>query len=118
MGDALLPARVRGRSQRMNDQEPPPILPTRQEVVSLLGTGIVAVLLPDGRVGATLMSLCEALGLTFPSQSRRIRADDVLASALLSVTIETAGGPQTMGVLTAWAIPLWLTGIQISRVAE
>jgi hypothetical protein len=51
----------------MNDQETPPIMPTRQEVVSLFGTGIVAVLLPDGNVGATLMSLCEALGLTFPS---------------------------------------------------
>ena len=47
-----------------------------------------------------------------------IRLDDVLAGELLDALITTTSGQQTMGVLTAWAIPLWLTGIQISRVAE
>ena len=34
---------------------------------------IVAVSLPDGRICATLASLCDALGLAQNSQARRIR---------------------------------------------
>jgi hypothetical protein len=95
-----------------------PLLPTRQELVPFYDGVIVAVLLPDGRIAATLASLCDRLGLAPNRQARRIRADDLLADEFLPATIETSGGPQTMGVLTAWAIPLWLTGVQISRVAE
>lgn len=94
------------------------IVPIRQEVVRLFDRLIVAVSLPDGRIAATLASLCDALGLTQPSQSRRIRADDVLRDELVEVLVQTGGGTQTMPVLTAWAIPLWLTGIQVRKVAE
>ena len=94
------------------------ITPTRQDIVTLFDAPIVAVLLPDGRIGATLASLCDALGLTQNSQARRIRMDDVLASELLPVLIDTTKGAQSLGVLTAWAIPLWLTGLHTSRIAE
>ena len=99
-------------------QNPRAITPTRQEVVRLFDRFIVAVSLSDGRIAATLASLCDALGLTQNSQARRIRMDEVLSDELVEVSIQTDGGMQTMGVLTAWAIPLWLTGIQTSRVAE
>jgi hypothetical protein len=95
-----------------------PVQPTRQEVVPLFDSFVVAVSLPDGRIGATLTSLCDALGLTQPSQSRRIRADEVLSHELVSVGIQTSNGVQTLAVLTAWAIPLWLTGIHVTRLAE
>jgi antirepressor protein len=78
----------------------------------------VAVSLPDGRIGATLGSLCDALGLAQNSQSRRIRLDEVLADELVSVAIQTNNGTQVASVLTAWAIPLWLTGVHITRLAE
>jgi hypothetical protein len=94
------------------------ITPTRQDIVTLFDAPIVAVLLPDGRIGATLASLCDALGLTQNSQARRIRMDDVLADELLPVLIDTTKGAQSLGVLTAWAIPLWLTGLHTSRIAE
>jgi len=94
------------------------IIPIRQESVTLLGAEVIAVQLPDGRIGATLASLCEALSLHPASQARRIRLDEVLTGELLDVQIATTSGAQTMGVLTAWAIPLWLTGIHVSRVAE
>jgi P22_AR N-terminal domain len=99
-------------------QSNPAIIPTRQEVVPLFDRFIVAVSLPDGRIAATLASLCEALGLTQNSQVRRIRMDDVLTDELATAAIETSSGVQAMGVLTAWAIPLWLTGIQTRKVAE
>ena len=95
-----------------------PVQPTRQEVISLFDSFIVAVSLPDGRIGATLASLCNALGLSHPSQSRRIRADEVLIDELVSVAIQTNNGTQVASVLTAWAIPLWLTGVHTSRLAE
>ena len=95
-----------------------PVQPTRQEVISLFDSYIVAVSLPDGRIGATLGSLCDALGLAQNSQSRRIRLDEVLADELVSVAIQTNNGTQVASVLTAWAIPLWLTGVHITRLAE
>jgi hypothetical protein len=78
-----------------------PVQPTRQEVISLFDSFIVAVSLPDGRIGATLGSLCDALGLVQNSQSRRIRLDDALADELLSVAIQTNNGAQIASVLTA-----------------
>lgn len=95
-----------------------PVQPTRQEVISLFDTFVVAVSLPDGRIGATLASLCDALELTQPSQSRRIRADEVIADELVNVAIQTNNGTQIASVLTAWAIPLWLTGVHVTRLAE
>jgi hypothetical protein len=41
----------------------------------------------------------------------------VLKTALVSMTINTAGGPQQVNVLQVWAIPLWLAGIRFSAVA-
>ncbi len=98
--------------------EDSPVQPARQEVISLFDTFVVAVSLPDGCIGATLASLCDALGLTQPSQSRRIRLDDVIADELVSVAIQTNNGTQIASVLTAWAIPLWLTGVHVTRLAE
>jgi hypothetical protein len=43
--------------------------------------------------------------------------DDVIADCLVPVRIETAGGPQEVEALIAWAIPVWLQGIKVSRLA-
>jgi hypothetical protein len=94
------------------------ITPVRQESVTLLRAEVVAVQLPDGRIGAVLASLCEAHGLHTASQTRRIRLDDVLAGELVSVAITTTSGVQTMGVLTAWAIPLRLTPAVLAAMRQ
>lgn len=41
----------------------------------------------------------------------------MIAESLLPVRIETAGGPQEMEALLAWAIQVWLQGIRVSRLA-
>src|SRR5260370_717993 len=64
-----------------------------------------------------LVQDADALQLERSSQVRRIRDDDVLADQLVPVQVETAGGPQPMEMLTAWAIPTWLTGIKLGKVA-
>jgi hypothetical protein len=45
-------------------------------------------------------------------------ARKVLAGELLDVQIATPSGAQALGVLRVWAIPMWLTGIQISRAPK
>ena len=93
------------------------LTPVKQALVPFYGIMILAVLLPDGRIAATLRSLCNMLKLARHGQMARIRSDAALAQELLLVTIETAGGPQVTEVLTAKAIPLWLTGLQPNMVA-
>ena len=79
---------------------------------------IIAVQLPDKRIGATLHSLCEKLDLNRVGQMQRIRRSPKLGRALLVVRVATPGGPQQMDVLQAWAISVWLTGLQATRLPE
>jgi hypothetical protein len=101
----------------MADEERAVIVPIEQATVTFYDRPIVAVRLPDGRIAAVLNTLCEALQLAPQSQVRRIRNDEVLADQLVVARVETPGGPQSVDVLTAWAIPSWLQGIQPGRVA-
>ncbi len=92
-------------------------IPVEQVIVRFYDRDILAVRLPDGRIAAVLSTLCDALQLNRPGQLQRIRNDDLLTDQLVLAQVQTAGGPQPMDVLTAWAIPTWLTGIKLSRVA-
>src|SRR5258708_33331038 len=93
------------------------MVPAEQATIRFYDREIIAVRLPDGRIAAALRSMCDALQLERYSQVRRIRDDDVLADQLVPVQVETAGGPQPMEMLTARAIPTWLTGIKLGKVA-
>jgi hypothetical protein len=77
----------------------------------------MAVQLPDGRVAGIVQSMCEPLQLDRTAQLRRIRRNESLARHLLLVPVLTNGGIQKMDVLVASAIPRWLDGIQVSRLA-
>jgi hypothetical protein len=101
----------------MPESEREVIIPVEQAVVPFYDRTIIAVRLPDGRIAAVLSFLCDALQLAAVGQARRIRADDVLADQLLFAQVQTEGGPQAMDVLTAWAIPAWLQGIKLGKVA-
>jgi len=84
----------------------------------LFGHPVRAVRLPDGRVAAAFNDLVEALGLVRNSQARRVHEDDTIGDQLLPALLYDDSGVEIPGdVLTAWAIPLWLTGIQPSRLA-
>lgn len=95
------------------------IVPVEQASVLFFGQPVIAVRLPDGRVGAVISNMCSILQMDVASQVRRIREDETIADCLIQVQIETQiRGPQAMGVLIAWAIPFWLSGIQLSRVKD
>ncbi len=93
------------------------LVPEEQALVPFHGGEILAVLLSDGRIAASLLSLCALLKLSKPGQMQRILRDVVLAKELLLVVVQTPGGPQATEVLTAKAIPTWLTGLQPNMVA-
>ena len=88
------------------------IVPVKQAEITLAGLRFLAVLLPDGQHGLVLSMLCAALGLHTHKQAQRLRAHRVLATALVLVKIETAGGPQIVNVLLSWGIPLWVASIK------
>jgi hypothetical protein len=92
------------------------IKPVEQDTVSLFGRPVVAVRLPDGRVAAVFTDLCRALGLDRASQARRVRTDDVIGDELLLAEVTVDEVAQPADVLTAWAVPVWLQGIQLSRL--
>jgi hypothetical protein len=77
---------------------------------------ILAVRLPDARLGATLRSLCLILSLNLRGQQQRLRRDPALRKALVTAAVPTRQGPRDTDVLLAWAIPIWLVGLQSSRL--
>ena len=78
---------------------------------------ILVVRLSDGRLAATLKSLCEALTLNYPGQLQRIRRNWALAQDLLLVPVVTTTGVRKMDVLPIDSIREWLAGIQVDRLA-
>ena len=79
---------------------------------------IEAVCLEDGGQAATVRSLCAMLDIARNGQIVRIRRNPSLSSALLTITVATPGGPQATDVLVDWAIPIWATGLQTSRLPK
>ncbi|HEX6799037.1 MAG TPA: phage antirepressor N-terminal domain-containing protein [Ktedonobacterales bacterium] len=101
----------------MSEQSGEYLVPVEQAVVPFFDRTIVAARLSDGRIVAALRSLCDALQLDRYGQVQRIRGDEVLNEQLLHVEIVTEGGPQIVDALSAWAIPMWLTGVKLTRIA-
>ena len=99
------------------DEELEPVIPVEQDLVPFEQTTLLGVHLPDDRVAALFSLLCESLHLDRSGQTRRIKADPAIADCLIPARIETPGGPQVLNVLIAGAIPIWLSGIRLGKVA-
>lgn len=78
---------------------------------------IQAVKLEDGSLGAMMYSLCKPLDISRQGQGARIRRNPDLARALIVYSYASPTGPRMVDVLLSWAIPLWLSGLQIERLA-
>jgi hypothetical protein len=104
--------------ERADDQPQEVLAPVEQATVPFYGRDLVAVRLSDGRVCAVLRWLCEGMQLEVTAQVRRIRRKTALRDDLVSVRVETPGGPQAMPALALHGLPGWLYGIDESRVAS
>jgi len=90
----------------------------QQDIIDFDGSPVMGIRLPDGRIGASLRDMCDAMKIDRPSQVQRIRGDETIAESLVSVQTQTRGGSQMADFLMAWAIPYWLTGIELSRIKD
>src|SRR3954453_6088557 len=89
-------------------------LPQRR--VPFYGDDLVAVQQSDGTIYVLFARLCGNLGLNQQAQARRIQRHVVLQKGLVSFSVETDGGVQTAQCLKLSLLPLWLSGVQASRV--
>lgn len=94
------------------------LVPVKQVLIPFFGSHILAVLLPDGRIAASLSSLCKMLTLAKHGQMERIRRNKDLAEHLLVILVETPKGPRLLDALVAEAIRPWVMGIQINLIAS
>ncbi len=94
------------------------LVPLAQRQVQIEGEQVLAVWTGQQDIYVPLRPLCEALGVQLNGQLARIRRDEVLAEGLRRIRVETDGGPQLMQALHLEGVPLWLAGVEPSRVRE
>ena len=87
-----------------------------QRIVPFYGDELVAVQHPDSTIFVVFGRLCENLGLNRLAQVRRVQRHAVLEKGFVTLSVHTAGGPQSLQCLKLSLLPLWLTGVQARRV--
>lgn len=100
------------------------LVPVEQKVVYFYDDEVTAVRLEDGSIYIPLRPLCEALGLNWAGQFKRIQRDPVLSQMTNGVVVtptpsgNSRANPQEMTCLPLEFINGWLFGINASRVKE
>ena len=95
------------------------LIPVEQKEVVFYGDELTAIRADDGQVYVSVRHMCRALGLNTQAQTRRIRRQVILADGYKGVAMmATPGGRQRTTVLRVDLVPLWLSGIETSRVRE
>ncbi len=90
-----------------------------QKEVAFYGDELTAIRANDGQVYVSIRHMCRALGLNTQAQTRRIRRQTILADGYEGgAMMATPGGLQRASVLRVDLVPLWLSGIETSRVKE
>jgi hypothetical protein len=92
--------------------------PLARRIVPFYGDELIAVQHPSGTIYVLFAKVCENLGLARRSQVLRAQRHAVLNRGLELLPVETEGGPQSLQCLRLDLLPLWLSGIQASRVKD
>ena len=99
--------------------ELPVFRPERQRNVDFRGKELVIADLRDGKGYATVRSLCDAFGLDPRAQRKRLmRQQSYFAPYTASILIETPGGPQPALCLEVTTLPVFLSGVELSRLQD
>ncbi len=104
----------------MKDSTTAPLFyPVRERTLPFREKHIATADLKDGKGYVSLRSLCESFGLDARSQRKRLeRQQGYFAPYTATILMTTPGGPQPTLCLMASAVPLFLTGVDLERVAE
>jgi len=99
--------------------ESPVFRPERERKLAFRDKEISTADLKDGKGYVSVRSLCEAFGLDQRAQRKRLmRQQSYFESYTVTILMETAGGLQPTLCLTASAVPLFLTGVELERVQD
>ena len=97
--------------------ESPVFHPEQQRTLSFRGKELVTADLRDGKGYISVRSLCEAFGLEQRSQRKRLmRQRGYFEPYTATIQLQTPGGPQPTLCLMVFAVPLFLTGVELERV--
>ena len=88
----------------------------QQQIVPFYGDELIAVQRADGNIFVHFGRLCDNLGLSRSPQVRRVQRHAVLNNGLTTLAVVTEGGSQAVQCLRIDLLPLWLAGLQASRV--
>lgn len=103
----------------MDDMPVFPLQPLRERSFVFRGKEIKTADLPDNQGYVSFYSLCDAFGLDRRAQKKRLeRQGGYFREYTALITLSTPGGPQATLCLLAAAVPLFLTGVQLERVAD
>src|SRR5690348_11500817 len=95
------------------------IEPVEQKLVVLTPTGddeVLAARTANSEIYLPIRPICAALGIQWATQRRKIMSDEVLTESTRTLRLQTRGGPQNLVCMDVEAIPMWLAGIEPSRV--
>ena len=87
-----------------------------QREVDFYGSNLTAIKASDGQIYAPIGQMCDVLGIDTQAQRRRIGRHSVMSKGLMVAIMATIQGERPTNVLRVDMIPLWLAGIQSSRV--
>ncbi len=90
----------------------------QQRIVPFHGDELIAVQRSDGNIFVHFGRLCDNLGLARSPQVRRVQRHAVLTTGLVTLSVDTEGGSQSAQCLRIDLLPLWMSGLQASRVKE
>jgi len=94
------------------------ISPTLQKTVAFYGDELVAIRDDGGQVFVSLRHMCQALGLNVQAQRRRIERHTVMQDGFMVAMMATIKGKRPSHVLRVDLVPLWLSGVDSSRVKD
>jgi hypothetical protein len=95
------------------------IEPVEQKLVALTQAGgdeVLAARTETSEIYLPVKPICTALGVNWGTQFRKIKSDEVLLESIRTLRLQTRGGPQNLVCMDVEAIPMWLAGIEPSRV--
>lgn len=103
----------------MDDFPSIPLIPTQERKILFRGKEIKTADLPDNQGYVSFYSLCDAFGLDRRAQKKRLeRQNNYFRPYTALLLLSSPGGPQATLCLMAAAVPLFLTGVQVERVAD
>ena len=93
--------------------------PSSERTLSFQGKDILTADLADGNGYVSVRSLCDAFGLDARAQRRRLkRQQGYFEPYTATIQMQTTGGKQATLCLMSSAVPLFLTGVDLSRVQD